>query len=140
MTEGRTMASTPETLRVRVESRNGVGIIALTGELDMGSVPLLDEHLERFEYDGVRAVMLDLRALSFVDSSGLHAVLRAKKRASTNGHELLVVGANPTTRRVFELTRTEFLLDDRDAASMLDRFTKGGSLRAGQDGPPDVPS
>lgn len=132
------MASTPESLRVRTESRNGVGIVALTGELDMGSVPLLDEHLERFEQDGVRAVMLDLRALSFMDSSGLHAVLRAKKRANSNGHQLLVVGADPTTRRVFELTRTDFLLDDRDAASVLDRFTKGGSARATQDGKPDV--
>jgi anti-anti-sigma factor len=134
------MASIPEALSVRAESRNGVGILALAGELDMGSVALLEEHLERFEHDGVRAVMLDLRELSFVDSSGLHAVLRAKKRATTNGHQLLVVGANPTTRRVFELTRTDFLLDDRDAAGVLDRFTKGGSARAGQDRSSDAPA
>jgi anti-sigma B factor antagonist len=129
------MAFTPGPLSVRTESRNGVGIVAVTGELDMGTAPLLDEHLERFQQDGVGTVVLDLRALSFLDPSGLHALVDAKERAATNGRHLLVVGASPSTRRVLELIGTDFLLDGQDAASVLARFTRKGP--PGQDGPAD---
>jgi hypothetical protein len=57
------------------------------------------------------------------DSSGLRAFLGVSQRAKTNGHRLILIGASPSVRRLFALTRTEFLLDEQDAASTLGRFT-----------------
>jgi anti-anti-sigma factor len=113
----------------RVESRSDVARIAMTGELDTATVPTLLGQLTPIEQNGFNAIMLDLREVSFVDSSGLRAFLEASQRAKTNGHRLILIGASPSLRRLFALTRMEFLLDEQDAASTLGRFT--GKRRPG---------
>lgn len=110
---------------VRTTSQNGVARLALRGELDMSVTDLLVERLATFEGDGVSSIVLDLRDLSFVDASGLHVLLRARKRAEANGHQFRVVGASQAARRVFEITRTEFLFDDSEAVSPLDGSSDG---------------
>ena len=126
----------------RIESRNGVARIALEGELDMATVPVLSDHLERFETDGVAGIMLDLRDVTFVDCSGLRIFLAARERSQANGHRFILVGASPGARRLFELTGTEFLLDEQDAVSLLERFTRNGAdgavKTAAPDGGPNV--
>jgi anti-anti-sigma factor len=107
----------------RVETRNGVGRVILAGELDMLTVPILEEHLARFEQESVTSLMLDLRDVTFIDSTGLRAFLQAHIRSTTNGHTLVLVGAAPFARQLFELTGTGFLLDDQKALGVLDQFT-----------------
>jgi anti-sigma B factor antagonist len=115
-----------------VNSRNGVASIALRGELDLATVPDLEGHLEPFESDGVSAILLDLRELTFIDSVAVHSLIRARERAKTNGHRLILIGARPTARRLFELTCTEYLLDDDGTAGVLSRFVGSQTLEAGQ--------
>ena len=115
------MGSDPH-FTTRTETRNGVARIALSGKLDVASVPVLKEPLTRFEDDGVSAIMLDLRDLTFIDSAGLHAFLQARTRAKANGHRLVFIRARAQTRRIFELTGTQFLIDDQEAVSVLDQF------------------
>jgi anti-anti-sigma factor len=111
-------------LTVHVETRNGVAWLALEGELDISTAPILREHVAGLvDGDGLSAIMLDLRNLSFADSTGLHEFLEARNYAESNGHRLLLVGASRPVRRLFELTSTEHLLDEREAVSVLDRFT-----------------
>jgi anti-anti-sigma factor len=117
----------------RVDSRNGVANIALSGELDMSAVPVLEENLSKFEGNGVSAIMLDLRELTLLDAAAVHAFLSARDRAKANGHRLILVGASPGARRLFELTDTAFLLNDQDSADVLDRFTGGRTRRAGHE-------
>jgi anti-anti-sigma factor len=76
----------------RTESRNGVASIALSGELDVATVPILEDHLALLKGDGVVAIMLDLRDVTFLDCSALRAFLAARERATTNGHRLTLVG------------------------------------------------
>lgn len=122
----------------RVESRNGVAHVVMAGELDMTTVPALVEQLAHVEQDGVASIMLDLRDLVFVDSSGLHAFLQARDRAKTNGHRLILVGAGPFVRRLFEITGTEFLLDEHEAVSAMDQFTGSHANRPADADRPDV--
>jgi anti-anti-sigma factor len=117
----------------RIEARNGVARIALEGELVTATVPTLEQQLQHFEQIGVNAIMLDLRDLAFINSSGLYAFLRAKERSKANGHRFILVGAGPVSQRLFALTRTEFLLDEEEAASVLDEFTGSAVGRATQD-------
>jgi anti-sigma B factor antagonist len=109
----------------RTQSRNGVASIALSGELDVATAPVLAARLALFEGDGVAAIMLDLRELTFLDCSGLRILLAAHDRANTNGHRLILVGVGQPARRLFELTGSEFLLNEREAVSVLGQFTKG---------------
>ena len=122
---------TSQALTTRIDARNGVTSIALLGELDMATVPILNDQLTALERSGAMAILLDLRELRFIDSSGLHALLRAHKRFETTGHRFLLVGASPIARRLCEITGTEFLLDAKGTADLLGRFTGDGSDEAG---------
>ena len=108
------MGSAPFTARVlpgTVETT-----IALSGELDMATVPILEEHLVRIEADGVTSIVIDLVELTFIESVGVRACLSARKRAKQNSRELLFLGAKPELRRVFELAGAESLLESKNIA------------------------
>lgn len=124
------MGSEPQ-FTAQVNSRNGVASIALRGELDLATVSELEGHLAPFESDGVSAIMLDMRELTFIDSVALHSLVRARERAKINGQRLILIGARPTARRLFEITCTEYLLDDQDAAGVLSQFVGSKTREAG---------
>ncbi|HEX5913790.1 MAG TPA: STAS domain-containing protein [Rubrobacter sp.] len=98
----------------RVEGRDGVAVMTLSGELDVAAAPSLRENLARVEASGATTIMLDLREVTFIDSSGLKEFLEARSRAKDNGHRLLMSGASPAAQRLFELTETRFLLDEQE--------------------------
>ena len=114
------MRSTPG-FTSEIELRNDIARVALSGDLDVGTAPLLEEWLAPLEADGAAVIMLDLRDLMFIDSAGLGVLLQARRRAEANGHQLLVVGSSPRARRLFELTGTQFLIDEQ-AVGVLHRF------------------
>jgi len=97
---------------VRIDARDGIASIALSGELDMATVPLLEGHLARLDGVEVTDIRLDIRDLAFLDSSGLHALIAARDLADTNGQHLSFVGASGRARRLFELTGTRGVLAD----------------------------
>jgi anti-anti-sigma factor len=81
-----------------LDSRNGVASLALVGELDLATVSMVEEHLALLEDDGVDAIMLDLRDLTFLDCTALQALLAARDRANKNGHRLAFVEASSCAR------------------------------------------
>lgn len=108
-----------------IESRNGVTRVTLTGELDLSTAPALSDQLVGVEVPGTVEILLDLRNLTFVDGSGLRALLAARGRADANGHRLTLIGARAPARRLFEITGTQFLIDQVQTVRVLDRFTGG---------------
>ncbi len=88
--------------------------LALRGELDLATAPLLDEAL-RAAGEAARTVVLDLRGLSFLDSTGLRTVLQADARARSDGHDLLVVRGPHAVHRVFALAGVDGVVTLVDA-------------------------
>ena len=89
-------------------SSAGDAVIALSGELDLSGAPALDEEVGRLTADErVQRVVLDLRGLAFLDSSGLRSVALADRRLAAAGRELVLVRGPDTVQRVFEITRME---------------------------------
>jgi anti-sigma B factor antagonist len=109
---------------IQVDCRNGVARLALRGELDMATARKLEEHLMVVEQDGVGAVLIDLRDLTFVDSTGLHTFLKAKSRAAENGHRFALVGANGQLKRILEVTATQEEFDEQEGVRLLAQFTR----------------
>jgi anti-sigma B factor antagonist len=116
----------------RVEEHDGVAVMALSGELDIATAPILRENLAPFEGNGVSTIVLDLRDLTFIDSSGLLAFLEARRRAMSHGHRLIVSGASPAAQRLFELTGTKFLLHEQAIPDGLVRFFRDWVRRTDQ--------
>lgn len=102
-------------------TRNGtVAVVAPIGELDLAGAAVLDTELERLAGEpDLQVVVLDLRGLEFMDSSGLRLVVVADMRARESGRRFALVRGSETVHRVFEITRMadrlEFLDDPQDA-------------------------
>ena len=77
--------------------------VHLTGELDVETTPQLEQTLSDPESQA-RLVVLDLRELAFMDSSGVHAIVNASARARQRGRRLVVLRGPPEVDRVFRLT------------------------------------
>ncbi len=117
-------------LSLRIEACNGVVRIVVGGELDAASSSALAGSLEGAELGGTEAIILDLRDTTFIDSSGLRAIRTASERAKSSGHQLAIVGVNPSARQLFESTGTEHLIDEQEFVTVLTRFTDGHIHRA----------
>lgn len=91
------------TLDVHIEDSSGTAIVVLSGELDLSTVPLMESPL----YEQVRqrpAVVIDLSELSFIDSSGIAALIKAFH--NSNGTRMNVaVGPGSQVERVFGIAR-----------------------------------
>jgi len=102
-------------LDIAVEENSGVAVVALSGELDISAVARVDEELRRVERAGPHAVVLDLRGLSFMDSSGLRLVLEAEMRARAEARRFAIVPGPEAVHRVFLIAlldkRLEFVAD-----------------------------
>jgi anti-sigma B factor antagonist len=87
-------------------SSAGDALIALSGELDLSGAPALDHEIEQLAArPEIRRVVLDLRRLDFLDSSGLRSVALADRRLAGSGRSLVLVRGNESVQRVFEITR-----------------------------------
>ena len=91
---------TPPSFGIDTTHARGIIRLAVRGELDLASAPALDVALRDADADGTR-VVLDLRGLTFIDSTGLRTVLQADARARSDGHELLIVRGGAAVHRVF---------------------------------------
>jgi anti-sigma B factor antagonist len=103
-------------------TRNGpVAVVAPTGELDLSGAAVLQAELDRLADEGeLGGVVLDLRGLEFMDSSGLRLVVLTDMRAREAGRRFALVRGGDTVHRVFEITRMserlDFVEDPQEAA------------------------
>jgi len=94
-------------------TRNGtVAVVAPRGELDLWGAAVLEVELDRLAVEPeLAAVVLDLRGLEFMDSSGLRLVVLADMRAREGGRRFALIRGGETVHRVFEITRMSDRLD-----------------------------
>jgi len=93
----------PPTLRLAVVDLPPECLVAVAGELDLASAPALDDTLRRLD-PRCEVVTLDLRALTFMDVAGLHAVVDARGLARATGRRLHIHGPRGEGARVLELS------------------------------------
>lgn len=114
-------------LELRREERDGRVWIAPVGELDLAALPLLEPELGD-RGTGAAPVVLDLRGVEFLDSSGIRLLLRARAEATADGWELIIVRPQaPAVRRTLELVGAVELLAFVDA----DELSDPGTARSG---------
>lgn len=80
-----------------------VAWVRVSGELDIATAPILEQTLRRAEQRALR-IVLDLRELAFLDSSGVHVILDAALRATAARRRLVLVRGRAQVDRVLDLT------------------------------------
>src|SRR5215204_4381650 len=86
---------------VEVQRRNDVAIVEPRGELDVATVETLRAALDAIESPG--RLVLDLRGLSFIDSTGLHLLVALHQRAQRDGFQLTLLAPAAPIDRAIEL-------------------------------------
>jgi anti-sigma B factor antagonist len=89
----------------RVDIGDAVWLTAF-GELDLAAAPELAELLLGAQTDAM-LVVLDLRGLTFMDSGGVHVILRAAQRARRTGRRLVVVRGQGQVERLLGLVNVD---------------------------------
>ena len=99
---------------IDVRSHNGSVVIAVVGELDVAGArqmqPCIDAALEA----SAGSLVLDLGDTTFIDSSGISALLAARQKAVRAGGQLHLTRVRPQARRVFELSGVDHALTEVD--------------------------
>ena len=88
------------TFRVSVELHPDAVVLVASGELDIMGAPRLAEALPA---GGETAVIIDLAAVEFMDSSGLRSLLEARKAAADAGRPFALARPSAAVARVLEL-------------------------------------
>lgn len=82
-------------------------VLRLDGELDLASVPLLESEVENAMVEDPATVVLDLRGLEFIDSTGLRAILSLDKRCTESGQAFALVRGSQQVQRLMNMTRVD---------------------------------
>jgi anti-anti-sigma factor len=93
----------PEELEVHEEMLGDANLIAVRGDVDSGSAPILADALRRATLDGEGHVVLDLCETAFIDSAGISTLLNGLRRLTRQRRKMIVVCPPGPPRRVFEL-------------------------------------
>src|SRR5687767_13192057 len=102
----------PPPFRIDRESGpHGVALLVLEGEIDLATTGRFRQAIDGVLAESVRATVLDVSGVEFMDSTMLRELLRAHRDLQERGSRLIVAGPHPTVRRLLELTGTNEVFD-----------------------------
>lgn len=108
---------TPGNFDVATHRRSSALVVAPRGEIDLATVGFVREAVERERQQG-EDLVLDLREVGFMDTSGLRYILEIVERSAKDGFDVRLVKGPTAVQRVFEVSGLEPRLpfvDDADS-------------------------
>jgi anti-anti-sigma factor len=93
------LRESPRPFRVETEIDRGVAFLSLFGALDMFAANTCEKEIRTAELRA-RRVVLDLRGLSSIESSGVAVIAKAKTRSHVDGWKLFIVRGAPTVNQM----------------------------------------
>jgi len=112
-------------LQAEIEHYRNIVIVRLRGELDHHTADVLRFKMEEaIQRSGSDHIILSLKDLQFMDSSGIGVILGRYKQVRSKGGRMLVCHVNPNVHRLFELSGLFKILsihdNERTAISSLE--------------------
>ena len=94
-------------MRLKESSDGGFDVFTLEGEIDLHYAPALRSLLQSKIKSRCGALILDLSRVTFIDSSGLAAIVEYFRDAADHTGVLCLTGLNETLRTIFEIVRLD---------------------------------
>ena len=105
----------------------GVPVVAAPEEFDITNAEALRSALLKAAANGHGRLVVDMTRTRFCDSSGLHALIAAHKRAEAEGREVVLVIPSTAVLRVFALTAIDRVIPNfTTLAEALAQTSRGG--------------
>ena len=101
-------------MNLRVETRNvreGVAVIALSGEADVYTSPRIKQEIVDLLNNGTHKLVIDLTGVEYLDSTGLGVLIGGLKRARERDGDLKLICDNLRILRIFEITGLTKIFD-----------------------------
>jgi anti-anti-sigma factor len=97
----------PEALQIEVTPAAGSGpvLVVLSGEMDIVSTGAFVESMTELERSSPGGLVIDVGGLTFIDSSGINALVQAVRTVGERGGRAVLAAPAPHVQRVFEITR-----------------------------------
>jgi anti-sigma B factor antagonist len=92
---------------VKITSEAGVTLVQPAGEIDLQHSPTLRTTLLSLAERKPPRVIVDLAAVTYVDSSGVGTLVEFKRRLERGGGRVILAGLQPRVRSVFEITKLD---------------------------------
>jgi len=102
--EGGPDPQTGHSFRIATNWAEGGWVIVLSGELDISTASMLRHQLDEVTAGPITNVALDIRLLTFIDSTGLSLMVAEHKKLKAMGTTLTIFSPTPMTRRLFEIS------------------------------------
>jgi anti-sigma B factor antagonist len=100
-------ATAPSHLQIEVLRKDDIAVAMCAGEVDTANAPDLEARLCQALDEGARDVVVSLRDVTFIDSAGVTALLRAAENARWRYGHLFLTRPTEQTRRLLELTEAD---------------------------------
>ena len=94
-----------------IEDDGRTARLSLVGELDLNAADTMTAEVDHLSELGVDTVLVDASELTFLDSSGLRALLTGRERLHAKGGQFRVVNASPAIARLLDMTGTRSMLE-----------------------------
>jgi anti-sigma B factor antagonist len=107
--------------RIEVEHHEEVFVVRVSGELDLAAVPQVHARFNELAPDGVSEVVLDLREVTFMDSSGIGLLIQLMNKTGTAGFSFGVLPGNGQVQSLMRTTGLDRLLPIIDGAAPVRR-------------------
>lgn len=104
----------PDPFSITAEPDRDEVAVVVAGDLDLATADALEQEVRTLRRAGFERVLIDLRDVGFLDSTGLRVLLALRNDAKRDGSQLAVVPGPREVQRVFELTATRGLFDWRE--------------------------
>ena len=121
---GTTFRHNLSALKLTTKDDGQVTILTVDGDLVIGeSETLFKKTVTRLIEEGRVNLLVDLRAVGFLDSSGLGALVRAMTMSQKEGGQAKLLGAGPQVRKLLEMTKLDSVFENyTDMESAVSSF------------------
>ncbi|HTT31231.1 MAG TPA: STAS domain-containing protein [Solirubrobacteraceae bacterium] len=89
-------------LRLDTRRLSDAAVVSVGGDIDLTTSGAVESALDAARRQGT-VLVLDLRAVGFMDTSGLRLVISQQQRAKAYGHRFVVVPGSDKVRRLFQI-------------------------------------
>jgi anti-anti-sigma factor len=107
-----------------VEMVGGVPVVAAPDEIDITNAGVLRAALLQAAAQGNGTLVVDMSQTQFCDSAGLNVLVRAHRRAQTQGSEVLLVISGDAVLRIFAVTGIDQLIPNFASLEEAMRFLR----------------
>ena len=98
-------------MAVKTESKNGLMICRVDGDIDINCSPALKKAFDKLISQKTPKIVIEMTKVVYVDSSGLATLVGILKNMRSYGGKMRLAGMSPKVKSLFEITKLDKLFE-----------------------------